>query len=94
MEDYQNYLQLIVTTTHEAPSVNEELSIRNAPRLSVNTSFVPKWKMMFTWQCPMMFMAYSVCFFLSGLMIYVCTPLFNGQISTDGGKASFPTTLD
>ena len=31
--------------------------------------------MVFTWQCPTMFLAYSVCFFLAGLTIFVCTPL-------------------
>lgn len=35
----------------------------------------PRWKMVFTWQCPIMSMAYSVCFFLAGLTIFVCTPL-------------------
>ena len=94
VEDYHNYLKLIITTSNENPSVNEELSVRNEPRLSTNTTFVPKWKMMFTWQCPMMFMAYSVCFYLGGLAIYVCTPLFNGEISSSGGKASFITTFD
>jgi hypothetical protein len=35
----------------------------------------PRKKMVFTWQCPMMFMSYSVCGFLAGLTILVCTPL-------------------
>lgn len=39
----------------------------------------PRWKMVFTWQCPMMFTSYSVCFFLSGLTIYVCTPLIRKE---------------
>lgn len=94
MEDYHHYLELIITTSDEALSVNDELSVRNVPRLSIDAKFVPKWKMMFTWQCPMMFMAYSVISFLGGLTIYVCTPLFNGEISSNGGKASFPNILN
>ena len=35
----------------------------------------PRWKMMFIWQCPAMFMSYSICFFMAGLTIFVCTPL-------------------
>lgn len=35
----------------------------------------PRWKMVFTWQCPAMFLAYSVLGFLSGLTLFVCTPL-------------------
>jgi hypothetical protein len=31
--------------------------------------------MVFTWQCPLMFMSYSVCAFLAGLTVLVCTPL-------------------
>ena len=41
--------------------------------------WVPKWKMIFTWQCPIMFMSYSVCLFLAGLTLVVCTPLIKGQ---------------
>jgi len=89
VEDYQHYLPLIVATLDNSPHVNEELTSPNESRLPMDTLFVPKWKMMFTWQCPMMFMAYSVISFLGGLTIYVCTPLFNGEFSTDRGKASF-----
>ncbi|KAK3369948.1 hypothetical protein B0H63DRAFT_497164 [Podospora didyma] len=38
-----------------------------------------RWKMVFTWQAPMMLMAYSVIGFLMGLLIYVCTPLYDGR---------------
>ena len=40
-----------------------------------NRPFVPRRKMMFTWQAPLMFMSYSVCTFLGGLTVLVCTPL-------------------
>jgi len=36
----------------------------------------------------MMLMAYAVCFFLVGLTIYICTPLFNGEVSSPGGKTA------
>lgn len=42
--------------------------------------------MVFTWQAPMMLMAYAVIFFLAGLTVYVCTPLFKGEATTFGGK--------
>lgn len=35
--------------------------------------------MVFTWQAPMMLMAYAVTSFMGGLLVYVCTPLFNGE---------------
>ena len=31
--------------------------------------------MVFIWQCPSMFLSYSVCFYLAGLTLFVCTPL-------------------
>jgi hypothetical protein len=49
-------------------------------------NYAIRWKMVFTWQAPMMLMAYSVIFFLAGLTVYVCTPLFNGEVNTPGGK--------
>lgn len=39
----------------------------------------PRWKMVFIWQCPIMFMGYAVCAYLAGLTIYVCTPLIRGN---------------
>ncbi|KAF2849950.1 hypothetical protein T440DRAFT_468999 [Plenodomus tracheiphilus IPT5] len=36
--------------------------------------YEPRKKMIFTWQGPVMFMSYSVCAFLAGLTILVCTP--------------------
>ena len=37
--------------------------------------FRPKRSMVFVWQCPVMFMSYSVCLFLLGLTLLVITPL-------------------
>lgn len=39
----------------------------------------PRWKMVFIWQCPVMFLSYSICFFLAGLTLFVCTPLIRGD---------------
>ncbi|KAF2281458.1 uncharacterized protein EI97DRAFT_364895, partial [Westerdykella ornata] len=46
-----------------------------SPRNNSGRTFVPRKKMIFTWQAPLMFMSYSVCAFLLGLTILVCTPL-------------------
>ncbi|KAF2796956.1 hypothetical protein K505DRAFT_193975, partial [Melanomma pulvis-pyrius CBS 109.77] len=67
------------------PVQAEEAINRYRPLLLSNTVDAreilrPRKKMVFTWQCPMMFMSYSVCGFLAGLTILVCTPL----ITRDG----------
>jgi hypothetical protein len=41
----------------------------------VGPKYYPRQKMVFTWQCPLMFMSYSVCAFLAGITVLVCTPL-------------------
>ena len=48
----------------------------------------PRWKMVFIWQCPAMFMSYSVCFFLAGLTLFVCTPLIRGDPWDTGSDVS------
>lgn len=50
-------------------------------------------KMVFTWQCPMMFMAYSVCAFLAGLTILVCTPLIRREGAWNAGCNVRPLLL-
>ena len=35
----------------------------------------PRWKMIFIWQCPVMFMSWSAGLFYMGLVILVCSPL-------------------
>ncbi|KAF9880299.1 hypothetical protein CkaCkLH20_02253 [Colletotrichum karsti] len=47
-----------------------------------------RWNMIFTWQAPMMLMAYSALCFLAGLTVYVCTPLYVGQGWNDLSKAA------
>ena len=49
----------------------------------------PRWKMVFIWQCPSMFLAYSVCFFLAGLTLFVCTPLIRGDQWNTASDVSF-----
>ena len=44
-----------------------------------NKQWRPRWKMVFIWQCPMMFTSYSVCSFLIGLTLFVCTPLIRAD---------------
>ena len=39
------------------------------------------WKKVFMWQCPIMFMSYSVCLYLLGLTLYVCSPLIAGDFA-------------
>ncbi|TDZ14100.1 hypothetical protein Cob_v012989 [Colletotrichum orbiculare MAFF 240422] len=47
-----------------------------------------RWNMIFTWQAPMMLMAYSALCFLGGLTVYVCAPLYDGQGWGEEGKAA------
>ncbi|KAK6843009.1 hypothetical protein PG987_003869 [Apiospora arundinis] len=46
-----------------------------------------RWNMVFTWQAPMMLLAYSVGAFLVGVTVYVCTPLYADD-NTLGGRAA------
>ncbi|KAJ6283011.1 hypothetical protein J3E71DRAFT_351713 [Bipolaris maydis] len=41
--------------------------------------YVPRRKMVFTWQAPLMFMSYSVCAFLAGLTVLVGVPIVRGE---------------
>lgn len=46
-----------------------------------------RWNMVFTWQAPMMLVAYSVAAFFIGLVIYVSAPLYDGH---EGGYLNGP----
>ncbi|KAF9700007.1 hypothetical protein EKO04_001392 [Ascochyta lentis] len=48
-------------------------------------TYMPRAKMVFTWQTPLMFMSYSVCGFLVGLTVLVCTPLIQEGHSWSAG---------
>lgn len=49
-----------------------------------------RWNMIFTWQAPMMLMAYSVMSFFVGLTVFVCTPLYDGGGWVDGSNVGSP----
>ncbi|KAK3315431.1 hypothetical protein B0H66DRAFT_565355 [Apodospora peruviana] len=38
-----------------------------------------RWNMIFTWQAPIMLLGYSIIGFFMGLVIFVCTPLYDGH---------------
>ncbi|KAI1270846.1 hypothetical protein F5Y07DRAFT_384966 [Xylaria sp. FL0933] len=47
-----------------------------------------RWNMVFTWQAPIMLLAYSVISFLMGVTIYITTPLYSDDISLGGKSAA------
>jgi len=51
---------------------------------------VPRKKMLFTWQGPVMLMSYSVCSFLAGLTILVCSPLIRREGWGPGYNVNLP----
>ena len=51
----------------------------------------PRLEIVFIWQCPIIFMSYSVCLFLAGLTILVCTPLIRGGEWNTDANVSFYT---
>ena len=56
--------------------------------------YASRTKMVFTWQAPLMFMSYSVCAFLVGLTVLVCTPLIReGHHWTIGHNVSNQTYI-
>ena len=66
------YLPLLITGSRRAVGLESgQEKIRTA------TPCEPRWHMVFTWQCPVMFMSYSVCTFLFGLTVLVITPLIH-----------------
>jgi hypothetical protein len=48
--------------------------------------------MVFTWQCPVMFMSYSVCLFLLGLTMLVITPLIRYREQGWSGESTVSNT--
>ncbi len=76
------------------PTPEERSSRQSTAQQKVKTNStiksMVKWNMVFTWQAPIMLLAYSVLGFITGLTIYVCTPLYNGKGFSDGSKVSSP----
>ncbi|TAQ86448.1 hypothetical protein B7494_g5222 [Chlorociboria aeruginascens] len=81
--DFRRYLALIMVIPPSRLQRIEQDTWRTHPQ-----DYVIRWKMVFTWQAPMMLMSYASLFFLVGLTVYVCTPLFRGEVATTGGKIS------
>lgn len=80
--DVGRYLPLMLTEVRQHP-------YRAELRRDVHEmTWRPRYKMVFTWQCPIMFMSYSVCSYLAGLTIYVCTPLIRGNVWSAGSNVS------
>lgn len=79
----KRYLPLMLSMTAQ-PDIEAE----SQPSSGGLGKWKPRWKMVFTWQCPMMFMSYSVCLFLAGLTILVCTPLIRGVVWSEGANVN------
>lgn len=74
-EDVRRFLPLMLCEVRASGSLTD--SARDEGDLV--GKWRPRWKMAFIWQCPAMFMSYSICFFLAGLTLFVCTPLIRGD---------------
>lgn len=81
--DIQHYLPLMLSRVPQQGLNAECLDDRD--RIG---KWRPRWKMVFTWQCPMMFLAYSTLFFFAGLTIFVCTPLIRGYSWNTGANVA------
>lgn len=81
--DVARYLPLMLTEVrrHHSPTGSRREVVEMK-------AWRPRWKMVFTWQCPIMFMSYAVSFYLAGLAIYVCTPLIRGHGWNAGSNVS------
>ena len=54
----------------------------------------PRWKMVFLWQCGIMFLSYSVTSYLLGLTLYICSPLILGQWGTQAYVCFSPSARE
>lgn len=61
------------------PGLGESSSLA-ANHTSQDVKVYIRWNMVFTWQAPMMLLAYSVIAFLIGLTVYVCTPMYSEDL--------------
>ncbi|KAK8055779.1 hypothetical protein PG993_001006 [Apiospora rasikravindrae] len=62
---------------------------RNSPPPPPPAQALVRWNMVFTWQAPMMLLSYSVVAFLTGVTVYVCTPLYADDESLGGSAAAY-----
>jgi len=74
IDSIRRFLPILLTEIQPPP-------IETEAQLNINRIGIwrPKWKMIFLWQCPQMFMSYSLILFLTGLTLLVCTPLIEKQ---------------
>jgi hypothetical protein len=67
-------LNLSIKTFGAQRSIKRYKPLLLSPKHGDASSHMPRGKMVFTWQGPLIFVSYSVCAFLAGLTILVCTP--------------------
>jgi hypothetical protein len=82
----RNYLPLLMSKANRPNDASGHELGKNPVQAD---AWTPKWKMIFIWQCSIMFMSYSVCLFLAGLTLVVCTPLIRGDAWGGGSNVSW-----
>lgn len=81
----------------EAASTSRRTIFKGKQHISSLVRADIRWNMAFTWQAPMMLMSYSVIAFMTGLIVFVCAPLYDGSAfdgpSKVGTSLYFPCLL-
>ncbi|KAK8019921.1 hypothetical protein PG990_005059 [Apiospora arundinis] len=80
-------ISMIIRLEEERGKPADQQRHRNSPPPPPQA--LVRWNMIFTWQAPMMLLAYSVVAFLVGLTVYVCTPLYADDDSLGGRAAAY-----
>ncbi|KAI0840271.1 hypothetical protein F5Y06DRAFT_294939 [Hypoxylon sp. FL0890] len=62
---------------NEGDSEKGDVALLGALSAAHDNKVSIRWNMVFTWQAPIMLLAYSMIAFLVGLTVYVCKPLYN-----------------
>jgi len=75
IDSIRHFLPILLTEIQSPPIETE-----SEPSINKIGIWRPKWKMIYLWQCPQMFMSYSVGLFLAGLTVLVCTPLIERRL--------------
>ena len=87
-DNIRRYLPIMLSEVSRPPQTDAETLGQEAAAAADVGEWKPRWKMIFTWQCPIMFMSYSVMFFILGLTIFVCTPLVREKEWGTGSNVS------
>ena len=66
-------------SANEAKEAHRYMPLILSPMDSTRNKWVLKRRMIFVWQCPIMFMSYSVWTFVCGMTLYVTTPLIRRE---------------